>query len=509
MRTFLRQLVGEGPSAGWLFLAICLARASSFVFGVVNIDETDFALIARVLNQGGVMYRDVVEMKPPLVYVAFLPSAWTHFSLWPARVVGVLVLFATCLVLRRLALAWGYGQRAGWLCAWAGLLATLCELPSVNAVLLMNLPSALALLALVRARRTEALRWALLAGTWAGIASLVKQQAGILLVALVVGALWPTPGAGVPTASVGTRLRSLTLLLGGFLAPWLLALAVFSALGARADFLEWNFFRNVQYVAGTADAPWGRLAASVALCILLATPLLWVLALREALRPWDAVRAMLVSALLLTWVPVSLGGRFYEHYFLQFAPPLAVLAGVSADRLLSRWGTLSRLWRGTTVSLLLLPVLGSIGWGFLRGFLGEYPAQEPRTREVAAWLRAHAAPGDRLFVWGHYTPLYWLSELDPGTRYLNTSAHMGNFDPSHLPEGFDVSPFKSDVDIQRTLEDLEGRRPAWVVDTSPADIHHWARVPLAKFPALQAYIEAHYQVVATPAGAVVYRRKKD
>ena len=107
MRTFLRQLVGEGPTAWWLLLAICAARASSAVFGVVNIDETDFGLIARVLSQGGVMYRDVVEMKPPLVYVAYLPSAWTHFSLWPVRVVGVLVLFATCLVLRRVALAWG------------------------------------------------------------------------------------------------------------------------------------------------------------------------------------------------------------------------------------------------------------------------------------------------------------------------------------------------------------------------------------------------------------------
>jgi hypothetical protein len=506
MRSFLRQLVGEGPTAGWLLLAICLARASSFVFGVINIDETDFGLIARVLNQGGLMYRDVVEMKPPLVYLAFWPSAWTHFSLWPARVVGILVLFATCLVLRRVALAWGCGERAGWLCAWGGFLATLCEVPSVNAELLMNLPSALALLALVRARRTEGLRWVVLAGAWAGVASLVKQQAGILVVALAVGVLWPTTSPTAAPSRPRVRLGSLVLLFGGFLAPWLLALAVFAALGTQADFLEWNFFRNVHYVAGSANAPWGRLALSVGLCILGATPLLWMLALREALRPWDAVRALLVSALLLTWVPVSLGGRFYEHYFLQFAPPLAVLAGVSADRLLSRWVSLPRLGRVVTVALLLLPVVGSIGWGFCRGLRGEYPAQEPRTREVAAWLRAHAAPGDRLFVWGHCTPLYWLSQLDPGTRYLNTSVHMGNFDPSQLPEGFDVAPFASDVDVQRTLEDLESRRPAWVVDTAPADIHHWSRVPLAKFPALLAYLQTHYQPVAAPAGAVVYRR---
>jgi 4-amino-4-deoxy-L-arabinose transferase-like glycosyltransferase len=445
-------------------------------------------------------------MKPPLVYVAYLPSALTHFSLWPVRLVGVLVLFSTCLVLRRVALAWGCGERAGWLCSWAGLLATLCEVPSVNAELLMNLPSALALLALVRARRRGGWRWVVAAGAWAGVASLVKQQAGILLIALVVGAMWPEKDEALATGRPGRRVGSVALLAGAFLAPWLAALALWSAFGARADFIEWNFVRNVHYVSGVPDAPWGRLALSVGVCIFGATPLLWILAVREALRPWDAVRALLVSALLLTWVPVSLGGRFYEHYFLQFAPPLAVLAGISAERLLSSWPSLPRPRRLLTLALLLLPVLGSVGWGFLRGLRGEYPAQEPRTREVAAWLRAHAAKGDRLFVWGHYTPLYWLAELDPGTRYLNTSVHMGNFDPAHLPEGFDVAPFRSDVDIQRTLEDLESRRPAWVVDTAPADIHHWSRVPLAKFPALEAYLQTHYRAVASPGGAVVYRR---
>ncbi len=510
MRTFLRQLVGEGPTAWWLLLAVLVTRASGAVFGVLNIDETDFGLIARVLSQGGVLYRDVVETKPPLVYVAYLPSALTHFSLWPVRLLGVAVLFGTCLVLRRVALAWGFSARVGWLCAWAALWGTLVEIPSVNAELLMNLPAALALLALVRARRTGAncLLWAAAAGAWAGVASLVKHQAGILLVALLVGALWPDEDGPTRVRRPFGRLLAGALLAGGFAVPWLLALALFSLWGARTDFIEWNFFRNLHYVVGVPDPPWTRILVSFFLCILGATPLLWILALREAWRPWDAVRATLVSALVLTWIPVSLGGRFYEHYFLQFAPPLAVLAGVGADRLLTGWPALSPFRRWATVALVVLPFAGSVGWGFVRGVLGEYPAQEPRTREVAAWLRSHADPKERLFVWGHYTPLYWLAQLDPGTRYLNTSVHMGNFDPGHLPDGFDVRAFQSEVDIRRTLEDLEAHRPAWLVDTAPGDIHHWSRVPLARFPALAAYVEAHYRAVAAPAGAVVYRRRE-
>jgi hypothetical protein len=507
MRTFLRQLVGDGPTAWWLLAAICLARVSSLVFGVVNIDETDFGLIARVLSQGGVMYRDVVEIKPPLIYLAYLPSALTPFSLWPGRVLGVAVLFATCLVLRRVALIWGLGTRAGWLCAWGGLLATLCELPSVNAEVVMNLPSALALLALAQARERSRLRHLLMAGAWVGVASLVKHQAGILVVALFVGAWWPERTPPSPGARPPARLAAGTTLVAGFALPWAAALVLWSVMGARSDFVEWVFTRNLFYVGGIPDPPWSRLALSLVLCILAATPLLWILAVREVFRPWDAVRATLVVALAATWIPVSLGGRFYEHYFLQFAPPLALLAGAGADRLLRDWVVVRPWKRAGLVALLILPVVGSIGWGFARGLMHGYPGQEPRTREVAAWLRDHAAPKERLFVWGHYTPLYWLAQMDPGSRYLNTSVHMGNFDPGHLPDGFDLRPFRSERDVQRTLEDLEVRRPAWVVDTAPADIHHWSRVPLSAFPELRAYLDTHYDRVADPAGAAVYRRR--
>jgi 4-amino-4-deoxy-L-arabinose transferase-like glycosyltransferase len=369
----------------------------------------------------------------------------------------------------------------------------------------MNLPSALALLALARSRQEGRHRWLLAAGAWAGVASLVKHQAGILLLPLLIGAWWPESGR-LPVQPA-RRLADGARLVAGFAVPWVLALGVWSALGARSDFVEWVFTRNLFYVGGIPDPPWSRLATSIAVCIVGATPVLWILAVREALRPWDAMRAALVSALALAWIPVSLGGRFYEHYYLQFAPPLALLAGAGADRVLGAWGSLARWKRAGMVTLLLLPVVGSVGWGFARGVLHRYPAQEPRTREVAAWLRAHAGPGDRLFVWGHYTPLYWLAEMDPGTRYLNTSVHMGNFDPAHLPDGFDLRPFRSERDIQRTLEDLERRRPAWVVDTAPADIHHWSRVPLSAFPELRAYLDAHYDLVADPAGAAVYRRR--
>jgi len=502
----LRWLVGRWAPL-WLLFAICAVRAVSVPVGIVNVDESDFFLIARVMARGGVVFRDVVEGVPPLIYVAYLPTALTRASLLPVRVVGVLALWATCLVLRRATETWTGSGRAGWLAAWAGLLATLCEGPSVSSELVMNLPSALALEALVRARRRGGWAWVAAAGAWVGVASLVKHQAAVLLLPLAVGVLWPEPDAAPPFDRPGRRLGAAALLAASSGVPWALAAGAWWLQGALPEFFEWVVVRDFAYAALKADPPWGRLMQSLVVCVLGATLLLWMLAVREAFRRWDAVRAMLVSALVLTWVPVSLGGRFYEHYFLQFAPPLAMLAGVGGAALLARWPGLARWKRSVVAALLVLPVLGNLGYTVGRAVAGGYPGQDAKTRAVAEWLRGAAAPGDTLFVWGHVTPLYVLSGLDPGTRYINTSTHMGNFDPAHLPVDFDPRRYRNEADVRRTLEDLGRGKPRWFVDTAPADIHHWSRIPLEAFPELDAYLQAHYVQVGSPAGAAVYRRK--
>ncbi|HXX30697.1 MAG TPA: hypothetical protein VEJ89_08265, partial [Myxococcaceae bacterium] len=64
----LRWLVGRWAPL-WLLFAICAVRAVSVPVGIVNVDESDFFLIARVMARGGVVFRDVVEGVPPLIYV--------------------------------------------------------------------------------------------------------------------------------------------------------------------------------------------------------------------------------------------------------------------------------------------------------------------------------------------------------------------------------------------------------------------------------------------------------
>ena len=484
-------------STGVLLAAILVLRSAGFAFGLLNIDESDFAIIAKRMLQGALPYVDVVDIKPPLAYVAFLPAGlFGPASILPMHLLAVLWVLATALVLKRAARRWTGSELAGVAAAWLSVIAGSCEVPATNTELLINLPIAAALLFWVRSETGGGLRDAWLAGLCIGLATLVRHQ-GILVLAALGLAL-----------CLRFALRKATAMTAGFALPWLLTVAFYAAAGHLPEFWDWVIGRNFLYVAsGSSGSALERAAATIPLCVG-AVALPWALATLETFRPTQRgpARTGLLLSLWLTWVSVSIGGRFYEHYFLQFVPPLALLAAPRAGRLLESWTPLPRHTRAWVAALAVLPSLALLGYSLARGAAGNYPGQEPRARELAAWLEQHTVPADTLFVWGHYSPIYYLAHRLPGTRYLTTSVHVGNFDPGLLPDGFDLSPFRSDRDVALTLQDLEKNQVPVFVDTAPSGIHHWDRVPLSTVPVLGQYLAAHYRLEATVAGARIYRR---
>ena len=484
-------------SSPWALLGvIALLRLPGFAFGILDIDESDYLVYGASLLKGFVPYRDFVEIKPPFGYFTYALAGGLH--LWPIRVLSVFWVFATALLLRAAARRWTGSERAGWAAAWMSILASFVEVPSFGGEVMMNLPIAGAIYFLVRGR---APRHLLACGICAGIATLYRPQAAIAPVAFGLALLFR------PAGGYARALERVAAMAVGVLAPWVVAGAFYAVLGQLPTFVEWVFWRNLGYASsgGTGFGLAHGIAAAMFCVSAACVP--WVLAARESVRLRDdEIWRALSFMLWLTWIPALAGGRLYEHYFLQFVPPLAMLAAPGAAALAESWGT--RPIR--TRSLALIGVGGPLvlwlafAWG--KGLLGAYPAQEPRTREVARWLRASSAPNDTLFVWGHFSPIYTLSGLLPGTRYVNTSPHMGNRDPAHLPAGFDAAAHRSERDVEATLHDLETRKPVWFVDTSPARIHGWDRVPLSAFPRLARYREEHYVEVARPGGAPIYRR---
>jgi Dolichyl-phosphate-mannose-protein mannosyltransferase len=496
------QWLRELPLA-WVLLPLLISRLSAFAFSVMDIDETDWSIAGRLLGEGALPYVGFAEKKPLLSFLFYLPAAVVGYRQWVMQFVALAWIFATALLAGRAAKEWTRSDDAGRAAAWLYGLGACGGIPAVNAETMMNLPAVAALWWFVRAERSRRLRDAALVGALVAAASLFKHQGGILLFAfgLAVGWEW--------LRGRSREALRIVALLGGFALPWAVAAAVYWRLGHLHEFLEWNVGRNLGYAAHSlAGSPWPRLFKGLVAGAFGVAPLQWWLASREARRPSaHPARNGLVLAFALTWIPVSLGGRFYEHYFLQFLPVLAVLAAPAWLAFLERWDDLRPGSRRALAFFAFFPVVFWLGHGLVRGYIGEYPLQETRAREIAGWLRRNSEPADRILVWGHYSPLYYLADRLPGTRYYTTSVHVGDFDPEHLSDGFDPHPYVSARDVRQTVEDLSRGGTRFVVDTAPSGLHDWHRFPLSAAPELDGYVREHYELVAQPAGARVYRRR--
>jgi hypothetical protein len=370
----------------------------------------------------------------------------------------------------------------------------------VNLEMMFNLPTALALWLFIR--RETGGSWAndLAAGVCIGIASLFKHQAGITLGAFLIALTWQWWKLRKP------RLGSQVLLLLGFAVPWMLTVYAYHRLGHLREFYEWNIARNLFY-AGGQDPKWlvaWHFFEGAIFYIALSAPIAWWLALRNSRRGTesDPIKVMLLLTFWLSWLPVSLGGRFYNHYYLQFLPSLVLLAAPLAADWLDKPHDQKRVVLALCLPLIFFSFYNVV----LAGLLNRHPAQDKNTILVSTWIRENSRPDEKLLVWGHQTPIYYLSQRLPGTRYYNTSVHMGDFDPGSIYGSFDPTAHKSQLDVDNTLVDLEKNRPALVIDTAPCDIHHWGKIPLDRFPDLDGYIHSHYRLVAEPGQCRVYRR---
>ena len=106
----------------FLILLACtfVVRLPAFVVPVFNSDETFLATQAHVIEQGGQLYEEATDRKPPLVPYIYAGTFafFGTMALWSVRVVAMLAVAGTAFLLaiearRR------WGERAGWI---AGLL---------------------------------------------------------------------------------------------------------------------------------------------------------------------------------------------------------------------------------------------------------------------------------------------------------------------------------------------------------------------------------------------------
>ncbi len=509
-----------------------LLRVPALIHPSAIDDEETYAVVATEMVDGGLPYADAIERKPPLLF-------WTYAAIfavagkynWVAlHVVGLAWVLATmwalAAVTRRLAdpsagitAALLYGLYQPW--------ATFKNLP-LNGEVLMNLPIALTLLVAFRPSTSRRRPELLGAGALLGAAFLLKQPAAIAAVPVGLYVLLPGYRAARDLGPRHAVLHAAWLTIGFWAAIGAAAL-VLERQGILAEAYFWTITHHDVPHGPTDPVFWQRGGTTGLAFVAVCAPL--VLGAAVTLRrgvtraaEWSARRpelATLVVLLLVSAVGTAASGRFYPHYFIQLVLPLAILAGPALAPVFERAGALQGAPARSAAEPALQcrdrrvlgiprpPLLAWLGLtvaGFVTSYtIGLAPHRTPT--DVGHYLRTHSAPGDRMFVWGHYPSIYLDARRRPASRYIATFPLTGYVFGSPLTQdpAYDTSHRIVPGAWQHLVQDFAKHPPTFIVDVE--GVQPVPRYPLAMFPILHEIVKQRYEPVYRGVEGMVYKRR--
>jgi hypothetical protein len=513
------------PTARSLFrlalIVTAVLRLPAFRWDVISDDEAIYDTMGHDIALGGVMYRTTVDHKPPgLAYtyagartISAATGAGGARAMTLIHALGLLAAVGTAAALFAIGRRIASAETGAIAALLYGVVSAAKPMPdglAVNGELLMNLPVALAMLAALAAtgshRRGSRIGLDLLAGAAIGIAVLFKYQAGLAGVAL------PLLVLDRPSDRVRALVARGACWAGGLLVPLAAAALYFAAHGAVPDLVFWGLEFNRNYLADGPSLLWaferlGLQLGGVVLpgLLLYGGALVGAIEIGRRLRRDPADRGS--SAFLLVWAltataAVVLGARFFGHYFLQAELPLALVAAIPVGR----W---ARRRPRKTSTLLFAPaaLFFAIGWApSLAARL--FSSDDPDWRTIGRVAAAATGPTERIWVWGNVPQIYHAADRRQGVRFsfCNYLTGLSPATPSEEDSTVDPTSHAVSGSMAMAIADLDRNRPALLLDTAPHDVKHYGRFPLRRFPALGAYVDAHYRAGPTIGGVVFYRR---
>lgn len=404
-------------------------------------DEAIYQVMARCMNSGRILFSQVWDNKPPLLYILYAFYDGNQFSI---RFVSLLFGLASVVFLFFLSQKLFTKNRAVYITTT--IFAILFGLPLIegniaNAENFFILPVLIGMYLLIThsnplpqriKSETKKHTSLLLSGTILGIAFLFKIVTVFdFAAALVIVFFLQNAATNSLSQIVQTVLfhkKQYIQLIAGFLLPLGISLLYFLMRGALTDYLAASFSGNVGYV-GYNNAfiiPQGLLFIKMMLLGMFITSLF-------------VFRKKLPQGLqiLLIWLAFSVFSTFfaqrpYPHYLIVLLPALSLLIGSMYE-----FATLKKQLALITAAVLLLILCVfridkyKEPFTYYANFLA-YASHLKSTEsyhnyfdgntnnwyDIADYIKLHTNRNDIIFVWANSPQIYYLSETLPPGRYV-------------------------------------------------------------------------------------------
>jgi hypothetical protein len=515
----------------WLTLSIACA-AFVLLLGLPTViiplatDEVLFTLGARTVLQGDQLYRDLWDIKPPLIYLLYaVPIGIAGVHMEAVRVFDLLntsfAMAAVYLLARRF-----FGERSAVLAAAFYGFTYLAwsqndSLAEAESFIAAPVAFAFWLYLPDDARRAAPLR-AFACGLLLGAAFAIKTSAIVFVLGLPAAELLLQERR----SAVGVAGRLAFAALGFLLVQAVLGVYL-AAAGVLGEFFDiqrnyvvhYNAYRFAlgghSHLRFLLDATQIWLTSAAFLTVPALAALLFAF-----FRPRHARGAAFLAVLaMLALASVWWQGKMFDYHWLVAVPLLAILAGYAVDQLLGLFGRLpgrqswaaATLLAGGLLALATQPLLSTYdeyrtlvryadGSRTRREVEASYYQLYANAHQLVDYVRANSEPGDRLYVWGFWPQVQlWLDEplFD---RFVFNSGLRATWAPQDWRD-----ELIDDLIAQppRYIAVGQGDNQPWLVGTTETSDQHLQD----SFPALRLLLEAQYRPVLNVGILVLYERQ--
>lgn len=433
-------------------------------------DEGIYQTIGIALSQGKLLYKDIFDNKPPLIYLLYSLFSSDQFTLRLVSIIfGVLSVIAFFLLTKKLFAEFKTNNKFACYLSTA-FFSFIFGLPLIegniaNAENFMLLPIILSALLIVNQKQFKN---SFLAGLLLGIAFLFKVVAVFDFAALFLfisfvflNNLQKHLKIKETAKTLGKQLSPFIF---GFILPIVTTCLFFLLRGAFSDFLNATLSTNVGYVG------YGNKLLGIPQGLLFIK--LLALAIFSVIIFIKKEKLGLASIFILLWFSFSLFNAFfserpYGHYLLVLLPSFSLLLGlfIVSNKFKQIYLTLaigSLLVIFKNFSLYPLEknilyyqnifdfIIGKIDVASYQSF---FDKRTPLDYEIVQFIQPKMKTTDSIFIWGNNAQVYKLINTLPPGKYI-VAYHITNY-----PDGFTNTKIALEKKKPKFIITMPGQTP--------------------------------------------------
>lgn len=462
-------------------LAALLLRWPSFFPSVIDHDESTYIVIADALRAGKMYLVDVIDNKPIGIFLLFaffqkvLGTSIVMIRVATAVSIG-LTAFALFVIQKRIRSSDEAAWASGLIYVFIASIFTFIGM-SPNTEQFFNLFTVAALLLLLPRPRPAT---AFAAGLLMGCGFMIKYVVAFEAMAFAAYFAWTYRKEGANyLVKIGTTA------LAGFALPIFSVVWYYQQAGQLDALLYYTFELSYKYVSHRSAG------SSVMFAVEMAARFLPVSIWFSHAFSRRSVADVSLKTLGGFWAAMAaasilLHGKMHTHLFIQFMPPLALMAGCFFDSRQTHgrfWGYL--LQRRIGGVLVVVFALVNVGINVKQlTFKHDYP------KEVADWLKPQLKPGERVYTANYQQVVYHLLDLPSPTPYVHST--LLTYDKHLNTQG---------IDHNSEMQKILGKKPAYIIVKNT--------YPIKDSPLHKALADDYYQVKVFDKGIFVYKREFD